>query len=247
MNFAILDGVVVAVVLISAILAMFRGFVREVLSIAAWVAAAVLAYLFYAELTPYVSQYVNNQTLAAGLAAAAIFLVALIVVSLITMKISDFVMDSPVGLLDRLLGFIFGAARGVLLLVVAVIFFNWLVDEANRPAWVTTAQSYPELSRLGERLIAAMPDDPEATIRGVLKQPPATPATNTVPAPATTPSPNLAPPPSVNAGQQQQLDQLLDSTGDSDEMDAPEETTPAAPAPAAPAAPAAPDANTGAQ
>ena len=61
-----------------------------------------------------------------------------------------FVMDSPVGVVDRLLGFIFGAARGVLLVVVAVIFFNWLVDNENRPAWVTSAMTYPELFRLGD-------------------------------------------------------------------------------------------------
>ena len=143
MELAILDGVVAAVVLISALLAMFRGFVREVLSIAAWVAAAILAYLFYEDLLPYVAEYVSNPTVAIIISAAAIFLVSLIVVSLITMRISDFVMDSPVGALDRLLGFIFGAARGVLLLVVAALFFNYLVDEPDRPEWVTTAMSYP--------------------------------------------------------------------------------------------------------
>jgi membrane protein required for colicin V production len=257
MNFAILDGVVVAVVLISAILAMFRGFVREVLSIAAWVAAAVLAYAFYAQLTPYVSEYVNNRALAVGLSAAAIFLVSLIIVSVITMKISDFVMDSPVGVLDRLLGFVFGAARGLLLLVVAVIFFNWLVDEPNRPAWVTTAQSYPELSRLGDRLIAAIPDDPEAAIRGAFETPGETvPATSTPPAPATQPTPNVAPPPAVGQNPQnpEELNRLLDTTGDSDEQDAPEEpatgATPGAPVtpvtPEITETPAAPE-NTGAQ
>ncbi|WMS41263.1 CvpA family protein [Acuticoccus sp. MNP-M23] len=169
MNIAILDGVVIAVVLISAILAMFRGFVREVLSIAAWVAAAVLAYLFYEQLVPYVSEYIEKTEIAIGVSAAAIFLVSLIIVSLITMKISDFVMDSPVGAIDRLLGFLFGAARGVLLVVVAVIFFNWLVDAENRPAWVTTAATYPELSNLGDRLLAAIPDDPESAIRGAFE------------------------------------------------------------------------------
>jgi membrane protein required for colicin V production len=247
MEFAILDGVVVAVVLISAILAMFRGFVREVLSIAAWVAAAVLAYAFYGELTPYVQQYVSNQTLAVGLSAAAIFLVALIIVSLITMKISDFVMDSPVGILDRLLGFLFGAARGILLVVVAVIFFNWLVADADRPAWVTTAASYPELSRLGEQLIAAIPDDPEAAIRGAFEPETATPPVT--PVPATTPSPT--PPATAPAPTEQEA---LESTGDVEPLtpgtevapETPVEPTIPAPAIPEPATPATPD-NTGAQ
>ena len=170
MNIAILDGVVIAVVFISAVLAMFRGFVREVLSIAAWVAAAVLAYMFYEQALPYVSEYVDNRTIAVGISAAGIFLVSLIVVSLITMKISDFVMDSPVGAVDRLVGFVFGAARGLLLVVVAVIFFNWLVAEQDRPAWVTTAASYPKLSELGDELLAMIPDDPERAIRGAFEE-----------------------------------------------------------------------------
>jgi membrane protein required for colicin V production len=201
MNIAILDGVVIAVVLISALLAMFRGFVREVLSIAAWVAAAILAYLFYEDLLPYVSDYVDNRSVAVGLSAAAIFLVSLIVVSLVTMKISDYVMDSPVGVLDRLLGFVFGTARGLLLVVVAVIFFNWLVDEANRPAWVTSALTYPELSSLGDELLAAIPDDPEAAIRGAFEPEGAGPG-----APAA--------PSTLRPEQQQQIDQLIDATRD---------------------------------
>jgi len=198
MNIAILDGVVIAVVLLSALLAMFRGFVREVLSIAAWVAAAILAYLFYEDLIPYVSEYVNNRSVAVGLSAAGIFLVSLIVVSLITMKISDYVMDSPVGIIDRLLGFVFGAARGILLVVVAVIFFNWLVDDANRPEWVTAAVTYPELSQLGDDLLALIPDDPEAAIRGAFDEGGPGAAGD----PATTYDPD----------QQQQIDQLLDAT-----------------------------------
>lgn len=244
MNFEVLDGVVVAVVLISALLAMFRGFVREVLSIAAWVAAAVLAYLFYEQLVPYVSEYIKNPTLAIGASAAAIFLVSLLVVSLITMRISDFVMDSPVGMIDRLLGFLFGAARGVLLIVVAVIFFNWLVDEENRPAWVTSAMTYPELSRLGDQLLAAIPDDPEAAIRGVVEDTnealqngstapapatPAAPAAPAAPAPTapTAPTPDVTAPATpgntVTPQNQNGLDQLIDGA------------TPASPATPAPA------------
>lgn len=229
MNFEVLDGVVAAVVLISALLAMFRGFVREVLSIAAWVAAAVLAYLFYEQLVPYVSEYINNPTLAIGASAAAIFLVSLLIVSLITMRISDYVMDSPVGIIDRLLGFLFGAARGVLLVVVAVIFFNWLVDEENRPAWVTTAMTYPELSRLGDQLLAAIPDDPEAAIRGALEETndaiqrnepaPATTTAPAAPAPATTTTTTTTTTPAtpapadtttVSPQNQEGLDQLID-------------------------------------
>jgi membrane protein required for colicin V production len=78
------------------------------------------------------------------------------------MKISDFVIDSRIGAFDRLLGFCFGAARGILLVVIALLFFDWLVQ--TPPSWVATAQSKPVLDNLGEKLMAALPDDFEASV-----------------------------------------------------------------------------------
>ena len=115
MPLTVLDVIVIVVVLISAILAMVRGFVREVLSVASWVAAAAAAYFLYKPLhSGGVSPMSRAQTVATILAAAVIFFVALIVASYITMKISDFVIDSRVGAVDRAFGFVFGAVRGVL-------------------------------------------------------------------------------------------------------------------------------------
>ncbi|MCB1488243.1 MAG: CvpA family protein [Bauldia sp.] len=167
MPVTVLDVIVLVVVLISAVLAMVRGFVREVLSVASWVAAAAAAYYFYKSLLPLVAPYFDNKTLATIVSAAIIFFVALIVASYITMKISDFVIDSRVGAVDRAFGFIFGAVRGVLLLVIALLFFNWLVPAP--PAWVADARTKPFLDNLGEQLMAALPEDAEATLLNRIK------------------------------------------------------------------------------
>jgi membrane protein required for colicin V production len=162
MSISPLDIIVAVVVLISAILAMVRGFVREVLSVASWVVAAGAAYYFYKPLVPLVQPYVESSTVATIVAAAAIFFVALIIASYITMKISDFVIDSRIGAFDRILGFCFGAARGVLLVVIALLFFDWLVQKP--PSWIATAQTKPVLDNLGEKLMAALPEDFEASV-----------------------------------------------------------------------------------
>ena len=94
--------------------------VREVLSIASWVAAAVAAFLLYKQVLPFVQQYIAQESVALGVSVAGVFLITLIVVSYITMRISDFVLDSRIGALDRSLGFVFGALRGLLLVVVAI-------------------------------------------------------------------------------------------------------------------------------
>jgi membrane protein required for colicin V production len=163
MPITLLDGILVGFTLVSAMLAMVRGFSREVLSVASWAAAAAAAFFFYPAVLPYLRPYIDNEQIAIAASAAAVFFVALIVVTVITMKIADFIIDSRVGALDRTLGFLYGAARGILVVAVALLFFNWLVG-ANQPTWVAEAKSRPLLDSVGQWLQGLLPDDPENSI-----------------------------------------------------------------------------------
>lgn len=163
MPITLLDGILVGFTLVSAMLAMVRGFSREVLSIASWVAAAAAAFYFHPILVPYVAPYIDNAQLALFAAAAIVFFIALIIVTVITMKVADFIIDSRVGALDRTLGFVYGAARGVLVVAVAFLFFSWLVG-SNQPGWVAEAKSRPLLEGIGTWLEGVLPDDPENSL-----------------------------------------------------------------------------------
>ena len=171
MPITLLDGILLVVMLISALLAMIRGFTREVFSIASWVAAAAAAYIWWDDVLPYTQQYVDDNTLALGVTVAGIFFVTLLVVSIITMRVSDFILDSKAGPLDRTLGFIFGAARGVILVVIAVLFLNFFIAPDHQPPWIAEAKSKPWLDGLGQDLLAALPEDPEAEIMERLQGP----------------------------------------------------------------------------
>jgi membrane protein required for colicin V production len=100
-----------------------------------------------------------------------VFLGTLIVVSVVTIKISDMILDSRVGALDRTLGFLFGLARGLVIVVVAFLFFNWLVPDRSQPEWVKNAKSLVVLKRTGDTLMSMLPEDPESTILKRLKRP----------------------------------------------------------------------------
>ena len=163
MPITLLDGILVGFTLVSAMLAMVRGFSREVLSVVSWAAAAAAAYFFYKPVLPYVQPYVDNDKIAMAASAGAVFLISLIVVSVITMKLADWIIDSRIGALDRTLGFLYGAARGILVVAVALLFFNWLAG-AKAPAWVTEAKSRPLLEQIGAKLESLLPEDPENAI-----------------------------------------------------------------------------------
>ena len=115
-----LDVILIAIMLISGFLAMVRGFTREVLSIFSWAVAAVAALYLTPKYANLLEPYVGNPSIAQIAFAAGVFILTLIVVSLITFRISDSVLDSRVGALDRTFGFLFGLARGFLL--VAIVF-----------------------------------------------------------------------------------------------------------------------------
>jgi len=160
MPITILDLVLLAVMLISGLLAMVRGFMREILSIAAWGAAAVVTLYAFSKLLPTAKTYFNNDTVAAVVVVAGVFISTLIVVSIVTVRISDMILDSRIGAL----GFLFGLARGLLIVVVAFLFFSWLVPDKQRPDWVTGAKSRVVLQGTGDWLMSLLPDDPENTI-----------------------------------------------------------------------------------
>jgi len=182
MPITIFDGVVIAVTLFSAVLAMVRGFSREVLSIASWAGSIAAAYYLYPFVLPYAEKYTSDHRIAIAASAGGIFLIALIIISFITSRIADFIIDSRIGALDRTLGFLFGAARGILLLVVAVAFFNWLVAPDKQPVWVTNAKSKPFLDTLVGRLEAVLPADIAPQIRARILGKPQEPTATQAPA-----------------------------------------------------------------
>ena len=171
MPVTLLDLILLGVMLISGLLAMVRGFMREILSIAAWAIAAVATLYAYSKLLPFAKSYFNNDIVAAGVVIGGTFLVTLIVVSVITVRFSDMVLDSRVGALDRTLGFLFGLGRGLIIVVVAFLFFAWLVPPRTQPAWVANAKSKVVLQSTGDWLMSMLPDDPESTILKRFKKP----------------------------------------------------------------------------
>ena len=127
-GFTIVDGVVALIVVVSAVLAYSRGFVRETLSILGWVVAAVLAYIFAPKAEPLVREipvvgdFLDSCELSLIAAFAGVFAIALVLVSIFTPLFSSAVQRSAVGGLDQGLGFLFGVLRGLVLIAIAIPF-----------------------------------------------------------------------------------------------------------------------------
>ncbi|MEX0302302.1 MAG: CvpA family protein [Leisingera sp.] len=130
-GFTIIDGVVALVIVVSALLAYSRGFVREAMAIAGWIAAGILAFIFAPQVEPLmaeipvIGEFIADSCEISIIAAfAAVFALALIVVSFFTPLFSTLVQRSALGGLDQGAGFFFGVLRGILLVAIAFFLYN---------------------------------------------------------------------------------------------------------------------------
>lgn len=204
MPFSVLDLVVVGIVLISALLAAVRGFTREVLAIVAWVVAAAAAWYLHPAALPIAQQYISSGTVALVAAIGGIFVITLIIVSIITVQISDLILDSRIGALDRTLGLFFGAARGFLICVIGWAFLSWLL-QGKEPEWATASRTRPAMENTRDSIIAMLPENAEALIQRLRDReaPDAEPAEPAEPDPqrGTTPAPGAPAAPAPAAPQ----------------------------------------------
>lgn len=164
-GFTIVDAIVAVTIILSAVLAYSRGFVREGLAIIGWIAAAVVAYSFADAARPLVAQLpVVNKFLADSCELAtiggfaAVFALALVVFSILTPLFASAVQRSALGGIDQGLGFLFGVARGVILIAAAFIVYDRLVSAEAIPL-IDNSRSAKVFMTMSDKLDESMPED----------------------------------------------------------------------------------------
>lgn len=161
MPFQLLDLILVAIMLVSGLLALMRGFTREVLSLVAWGCAAAAAFfaIHSQGLLDLANQYIKPEIAAKIAVAGGVFIIVLIIISIISVKLSDLVVDSAVGVFDRTLGFAYGLVRGLVLVVIAYMIYSYLVPPDRQYAGVREAYSLPTIKAVEEVIKSVIPPD----------------------------------------------------------------------------------------
>lgn len=156
----IFDAVVVALIVISGVLAALRGFVRETLAIAGWVGAAYLTFFFFEDAKPYGRQLIESEWIADLASALVLFIALLVVLWLFIHALVVQVRKSALGPLDRSLGFVFGLARGILvlgLIQIALALFGFKSDDF--PPWLAHAKTMIIINKSAVLIAQSVPDD----------------------------------------------------------------------------------------
>ena len=136
------DAVVIGVIGLSALLSFFRGFIREVLSLGAWVSASLITIYAFPKVAGWLQPSINNTAIASGFAALGTFMTALVLISIINGILLKYMKKgSEVGLLDNWLGLLFGIFRGSLILALGFYIMTLVLKPDDYPIWVQEAMT----------------------------------------------------------------------------------------------------------
>ncbi|HWE75984.1 MAG TPA: CvpA family protein [Stellaceae bacterium] len=154
----IFDFAVLGVVILSGFFAYSRGLVREALSIAAWINASFVALYSFPYVVPLFERVLPKGVIANGAAAAVVFILALMVLHMISSALARRVKGSSLSQVDRTFGLIFGLARGLILVCVGYIALAWMLPPGkDRPSWFADARSIPYLDAGAAKLRSFVP------------------------------------------------------------------------------------------
>lgn len=151
------DIIVLLIVGLGAIGGFMRGFVQEVLSLAAWVLAIFAIRYLHTDLTAFIYEYIGSPNSAAILAFALLLLVPYAAMKLIASRAGHGARNSILGPLDRVLGFGFGAVKGVVIVVMAfsllVLGYDTIWGAAGRPGWIRDARTYQFVDAASQAMV----------------------------------------------------------------------------------------------
>lgn len=151
------DIIVLILVAVCATGGFLRGFVHEILSLAAWGLALFAIHELHTPMTAWLLRYMDSPSGAAVLAFAMLLLIPYAGMKLIARRMGHASRTSLLGPVDRVLGLGFGVIKGVIIAVLAfsalVLGYDTVWGVAGRPTWMTTARSYPFINAAADELV----------------------------------------------------------------------------------------------
>ena len=151
------DLTILAILVLSIVVSLFRGLIREVLSLLIWVGAFWLAWTFVDTGANWLQPYIELPSARHLLAFVALFLVALIVGGMINYLVGKMITKTGLGATDRFFGMFFGLARGIIAVTLLVLFLQ--ATPFTQDPWWSESRLTPQFARMANWVKEKMPED----------------------------------------------------------------------------------------
>lgn len=162
----IFDLGVLIIISLSGLLSFFRGFMREVLSLGAWIGASMVTLYTFPTVSEWIEPQVKSPVIASGLASMGMFFIALVVISILTGIVMKFVKTgAEIGFVDNAVGLVFGLTRGILVISIAYFMMTLVLSEKDYPDWVKDAYTRPYVAKSAHWIASLAPDYLEAFLQ----------------------------------------------------------------------------------
>jgi len=143
-NLNIFDCVVIGILFLSCIIAFFRGLIKEILSLVAWVGAGIITVYYFPDVAEKMQSYFKSATMAAAVSAIGLYIVSLIGFAIVNMLIIKTIKQGgETGMLDNILGLVFGAFRGAFIVSLGFFLLTVALHDQEYPKWVKESVTHP--------------------------------------------------------------------------------------------------------
>lgn len=158
-HLSLFDAVVVGILLTSCVFAFFRGFVREILSLGAWIGAAAVTLYYFPAAAERLQPYFKTPVVAAGFATLGLYLAALMGFTVLNMFIIKFLKSGDeVGPVDNIMGLVFGAVRGAFIVCLGFFLLVVALPESGYPDWLKASVTLPYVEKTTAVMVSVAPD-----------------------------------------------------------------------------------------
>jgi len=155
--FNIIDLIVISFILISCIVASYRGFIKEVFSMICWIAALMTAYYLHQKIKIELQEYINQKIIIDIVSFCIPFLIALFISNLISKWLSPKFSLPGLLIFDKVGGFIFGVLRGIFFIVLLYLGFLYLLGKEQRPNLLLEAKTYNYITKTANLVVKLFP------------------------------------------------------------------------------------------
>ena len=166
-NLSQIDLLILVVTIISMFYGYIRGLIKETLSILSIFVSGYSSTILYPEISLFIKEYIDMIILADGISFVVLFILIYSIISILSNLIVTSIYNTPIKILDKNFGIIFGFLRSLLIFAILNILLTWILWKNTIPAYITEAKSMILVNYTSRKILDILPENSLLKIKNI--------------------------------------------------------------------------------